>query len=56
VLGDYYGTIVDIIGCPDFFLVTALMGFPVLVLIAFIGRRQQFSFQLGDYHYSGKAY
>ncbi|MFT7496489.1 MAG: PAT family beta-lactamase induction signal transducer AmpG [Urechidicola sp.] len=48
VLGGYSGTMVDAIGYSEFFLATALMGIPVLVLIAFIGRRQQFSFQLRD--------
>jgi PAT family beta-lactamase induction signal transducer AmpG len=48
VLGGYSGTMVDGIGYPDFFLATALMGAPVLVLIIYIGRRQQFSFQLCD--------
>jgi hypothetical protein len=37
---------VDGMGYPNFFLATALMGIPVLVLIAFVGRRQQFSFKL----------
>jgi PAT family beta-lactamase induction signal transducer AmpG len=48
VLGGYSGTMVDSIGYPDFFLATALMGIPVLVLIFYIGRRQQFCFQLRD--------
>ncbi len=46
VLGGYSGTMVDGMGYPNFFLATALMGVPVLVLIAFISRRQQFSFKL----------
>jgi PAT family beta-lactamase induction signal transducer AmpG len=46
VLGGYSGTMVDGMGYPNFFLATALMGIPVLVLIAFVGRRQQFSFKL----------
>ena len=46
VLGGYSGTMVDGMGYPNFFLATALMGVPVLVLIAFVGRRQQFSFKL----------
>jgi PAT family beta-lactamase induction signal transducer AmpG len=45
-LGGYSGTMVDGMGYPHFFLATALMGIPVLVLIVYIGRRQQFSFQL----------
>lgn len=48
VLGGYSGTMVDGMGYPGFFLATALMGIPVLVLIIYIGRRQQFSFQLRD--------
>jgi PAT family beta-lactamase induction signal transducer AmpG len=48
VLGGYSGTMVDGMGYPNFFLATALMGIPVLVLIIYIGRRQQFSFQLSD--------
>jgi len=50
VLGGYSGTMVDSMGYPNFFLATALMGIPVLVLIAFIGRRQQFSFTLRSDH------
>jgi PAT family beta-lactamase induction signal transducer AmpG len=46
VLGGYSGTMVDAMGYPNFFLATALMGIPVLVLIVYIGRRQQFSFKL----------
>jgi PAT family beta-lactamase induction signal transducer AmpG len=46
VLGGYSGTMVDGMGYPNFFLATALMGVPVLVLIAFVGHRQQFSFKL----------
>jgi PAT family beta-lactamase induction signal transducer AmpG len=49
VLGGYSGTMVDGMGYPNFFLATALMGLPVLVLIAFVGRRQQFSFKLRLY-------
>ncbi len=39
VLGGYSGGIVDAIGYSNFFLVTALMGVPVLVLIAIAARR-----------------
>jgi PAT family beta-lactamase induction signal transducer AmpG len=46
LLGGYSGTMVDGMGYPDFFLATALMGIPVLVLIVYIGRRQQFAFKL----------
>ncbi len=34
------------IGYPNFFLATALMGVPVLVLIVYIGRQQPFLFKL----------
>ena len=46
VLGGYSGTMVDSMGYPKFFLVTALMGIPVLALIIYIGRRKHFSFKL----------
>lgn len=39
VMGGYSGGIVDAIGYSNFFLVTALMGVPVLVLIAVAARR-----------------
>ena len=39
VLGGYSGTMVDTIGYPTFFLVTALMGIPVLLLIFYAARR-----------------
>lgn len=48
VLGGYSGGMVDVIGYSDFFVLTAVMGIPVLVLIARIGRRQQFTFKLRD--------
>lgn len=48
VLGGYSGSMVDSMGYPNFFLLTAVMGAPVLLLIMHIGRRQQFSFQLRD--------
>jgi len=48
ILGGYSGTMVDAIGYSDFFLVTALMGIPVLLLILFASRRSQFSFKLAS--------
>ena len=48
VLGGYSGGMVDTFGYPDFFLLTAVMGIPVLVLIVYIGQRQQFAFKLRD--------
>jgi PAT family beta-lactamase induction signal transducer AmpG len=46
VLGGYSGTMVDGMGYPNFFLATALMGVPVLVLIVYISRQQPFLFKL----------
>ncbi|MCH6564565.1 MAG: MFS transporter [Proteobacteria bacterium] len=46
LLGGYSGTMVDAIGYSSFFLVTALIGIPVLVLIMLAARRSQFSFRL----------
>jgi PAT family beta-lactamase induction signal transducer AmpG len=46
LLGGYSGTMVDAIGYSNFFLVTAVMGIPVLLLIAVTSRRSKFSFQL----------
>lgn len=48
ILGGYSGTMVDGMGYSNFFLLTALMGVPVLVLIVYIGRRRQFAFKLRD--------
>lgn len=39
VLGGYSGTMVDTIGYPNFFMMTALMGLPVLLLIFWAGKR-----------------
>ncbi len=39
ILGGYSGTLVETIGYPRFFLVTALMGLPVLFLIVWAGKR-----------------
>jgi PAT family beta-lactamase induction signal transducer AmpG len=46
ILGGYSGSMVDAIGYPAFFLVTALMGIPVLLLIIVAARRSEFSFKL----------
>ena len=46
ILGGYSGTMVDAVGYPTFFLVTALMGLPVLLLIIIAARRSEFSFKL----------
>lgn len=46
ILGGYSGSMVDSIGYPVFFLVTALMGIPVLFLIIVAARRAEFSFKL----------
>jgi MFS transporter, PAT family, beta-lactamase induction signal transducer AmpG len=39
ILGGYSGAIVDTLGYQSFFLVTALMGVPVLILIMWAGKR-----------------
>jgi len=46
ILGGYSGTIVDAMGYSNFFLLTALMGIPVLLLILVVARRYQFTFKL----------
>jgi len=46
LLGGYSGTMVDAIGYSNFFLLTALMGIPVLLLIVLAARRSEFSFKL----------
>lgn len=38
LLGGYSGTIVDSIGYPNFFLLTAILGVPVLLLVYLVGR------------------
>jgi PAT family beta-lactamase induction signal transducer AmpG len=38
-LGGYSGGMVDAIGYPGFFILTTLMGLPVLLLVAWAGRR-----------------
>ncbi len=38
ILGGYSGTIVEAFGYSQFFLITALMGIPVLILIAWMGK------------------
>jgi PAT family beta-lactamase induction signal transducer AmpG len=39
VIGGYSGSMVDTIGYPTFFLLTALIGIPVLLLIVYAARR-----------------
>ena len=39
ILGGYSGTMVDSLGYPDFFLITALMGVPVLFIVWIAGKR-----------------
>ena len=39
VLGGYSGSIVDAVGYPHFFLITAILGLPVLLLIVVAARR-----------------
>ncbi len=46
LLGGYSGTMVDAIGYSNFFLLTALIGIPVLLLIMVAARRSEFSFKL----------
>jgi PAT family beta-lactamase induction signal transducer AmpG len=46
LLGGYSGTMVDAIEYSNFFLLTALMGIPVLLLIVLAARRSEFSFKL----------
>ena len=38
VIGGYSGTIVDAVGYINFFIFAALLGLPVLVLVAWVGR------------------
>jgi PAT family beta-lactamase induction signal transducer AmpG len=39
ILGGYSGTMVDALGYQQFFLITAIMGIPVLLLIAYASKR-----------------
>ena len=39
ILGGYSGSMVDSMGYPNFFIFTALLGIPVLVLILIAGKR-----------------
>jgi PAT family beta-lactamase induction signal transducer AmpG len=39
ILGGYSGSMVDAMGYPQFFMFTAILGIPVLVLIAVAGKR-----------------
>ena len=43
VLGGYSGSMVDAVGYPVFFLVTAILGLPVVLLIFVIARRPEFN-------------
>jgi PAT family beta-lactamase induction signal transducer AmpG len=43
LLGGYSGTMVTSIGYSNFFLLTATLGLPVVILIVFLQRRLQFS-------------
>ena len=38
ILGGYSGTIVSHIGYPDFFLMTTLMGLPILILVVWVAK------------------
>ena len=38
ILGGYSGTIVTKIGYPDFFLMTTLIGIPILFLVVWVGK------------------
>lgn len=46
ILGGYSGTMVDSMGYSNFFMFTALIGVPVLLLIVVAARRSEFSFKL----------
>ncbi len=48
LLGGYSGTMVDTIGYSNFFLLTAVLGIPVLLLIVVAARRSEFSFRLSE--------
>lgn len=48
ILGGYSGTMVDSMGYSNFFLFTALIGAPVLLLIVVAARRSEFSFKLSS--------
>ncbi len=43
LLAGYSGTIVDGIGYPAFFIISALIGMPVLLLVTYVGRRMPHS-------------
>ena len=38
ILGGYSGTIVSNIGYPKFFLMTTLIGIPILILVVWVGK------------------
>jgi len=42
ILGGYSGTMVEVMGYQQFFLITALMGMPVLILIFWADKRFDF--------------
>ena len=43
VLGGYSGAMVDALGYQSFFLVTAFMGMPVIILIVWASKRFKFN-------------
>ena len=43
VLGGYSGSMVDNMGYSSFFLLTAALGVPVVLLVIYIGRSQSFA-------------
>ncbi len=43
MLGGYSGSMVDSMGYPSFFLLTAALGVPVMLLVIYIGRSQSFA-------------
>ena len=38
ILGGYSGTIVNNIGYPNFFLMTTLLGIPILILVVWVAK------------------
>ncbi len=43
MLGGYSGAMVDTLGYPQFFIITTLLGIPVIILILFLSRDSRFS-------------
>lgn len=41
IIGGYSGTIVTKVGYPDFFLITTLIGIPILILVVWVGKLLQ---------------